>query len=138
MQLRMKLYKRRKLRELRGYLYGEKIMRCSKCQTTGHFVLWEGGLCKRCYVPKPIKYTPQEPAPTGKPKQLKETAELKLRCEVMMKLLNLPMYKLAPMLGMTKSTMSFWFHGHFTQETQRYHNRRIAEGLERMRQENAA
>jgi len=109
MQMRMKL---RKLRALRGRV-GSLV--CKRCKTGNLFALWEGGLCARCYVPKPVDpnsavrrsvYLQNEPRP-----QSDATLALVKKAKALVKARGVTKAEFAEALGVDKAMFYRWESG---------------------------
>lgn len=111
MQMRIKMWLERRNGNKGGTLV------CSKCKTPGHFALFAGGRCRRCYTPRKInpKYTATAGGRAIDPRiQTPETLALQRCCEEMMKEfdLNTP-YAFSRAIHVSSTSFSQWMKGHY-------------------------
>lgn len=108
-------------------------LRCCKCKTKGHFMLWEGGLCKRCYKPGAITFVPSIAlGPYEKPPQSEETIELQSQCDALMSKHNLRRFRFAKNLGLVPSGFVAWHSGLCQTLGQARMNARVKDGIDRV------
>lgn len=119
MQLRIKLFKERRIRHCGSLV-------CTKCKAQHLSVLYEGDVCKSCYVAQPVKrinYTAMQR------EQLPTTLRLRKRVEQILRVSRLPGYKFALLIGMCTAAFANWEKGRLGTLGQSRANTKIRAGI---------
>jgi len=117
----MRLFKQRKTPN-RGTLT------CNKCGDRHLFALYDGGVCKSCYVPGAALFVPRKPAKEIKEQSL-ATLLLRERVAALMDEYGLAREAFARQIGLTPQRMYLWWTGRLGPGGQRTINHIVDAGI---------
>ena len=100
------------MRRAMAKLHKRGELTCSRCKTKGLFVLWEGGLGRCCYKPKPIcgERTRKAAGARSEPFEQNETTlRLRARVDALMVEHGLSRNAFAHKFGVVQSGFDAWY-----------------------------